>query len=148
MVTIMTVHFHPEAITEELRTLPRWVNWQYRKRKAKLTKVPLDPRTGKEASCDDTATWGTFEQALAALNRGKVDGVGFQLGSPYVGIDLDKCRVPETGVIEPWAQEIIDELNSYTEISPSGQGVHVLAKGSLPAGPRRRGQVEMYSGGR
>ena len=137
-----------DSIPNELKQRTRWVNWQYRKRRGKLTKVPLNPRTGREASCDTPATWGTFHQALATLSPGKLDGIGFQLGPPYVGIDLDKCRAPETGVIEPWAQEIIDELNSYTEISPSGQGVHVLAKGSLPAGPRRAGQVEMYSGGR
>jgi len=144
----MTVQFHPEAIPEELRTLPRWVNWQYRMRKGKRTKVPIDPRTGKEASCDDPATWGGFEHALDRLNRGEADGIGFQLSPPRVGIDLDKCRNPETGVIQPWAQEIIQSLNSFTEISPSGKGVHIWTKGTLPKGGRRKGHIEIYNSGR
>lgn len=139
---------HREAIPEELRPLPRWVNWHYREKQGKLTKVPLDPRNGGAASCDDPTTWGTLEQALDRLSRGKVDGIGFQLGAPYVGIDLDKCRVPETGVIEPWAQEIIRTQNSYTEISPSGCGVHIWVSGTLPVGGRRKGRIEMYDAGR
>jgi hypothetical protein len=77
-----------------------------------------------------------------------VDGIGFQLGPPYVGIDLDKCRNAETGVIEPWAEEIIEKLNSYTEISPSGTGIHIWVKGALPKSGRRKGRTEMYASGR
>ncbi len=137
-----------DSIPNELKQRTRWVNWQYRKRRGKLTKVPLNPRTAREASCDDSATWGTLHQALATLSRGKLDGIGFQFGPPYVGIDFDKCRNAETGVIEPWAEGIIEKLNSYTEISPSGTGIHIIAKGGLPPGPRRKGNVEMYSEGR
>jgi primase-polymerase (primpol)-like protein len=58
-------------------------------------------------------------------------GVGFVFSSddPYVGIDLDGCRNPQTGYIEPWALEIVRRLNSYTEISRSGTGLHIIAKG-------------------
>jgi primase-polymerase (primpol)-like protein len=63
-------------------------------------------------------------------------------------VDLDGCLDPETRVIESWAQEIIEELDSYTEISPSGRGIHVLLRGSLPAGRRRKGRIEMYDRGR
>ena len=55
---------------------------------------------------------------------------------------------PATGEIEGWAQEIIEELNSYTEISPSGTGVHILVRGELPAGRNRKGRFEAYDQGR
>jgi hypothetical protein len=64
---------------------------------------------------------------------------------PYVGIDLDKCRNAATGQVEEWARAVIRELNSYTEVSPSGTGVHILVRGELPPGRNRAGRVEMYS---
>jgi len=70
------------------------------------------------------------------------------LGDGLVGIDLDHCRDPETGAIEEWAQTIIDRLRCYAEGSPSGTGVHILCRGELPPGRRRKGHVEMYSEGR
>ena len=61
-----------------------------------------------------------------------------------MGIDLDKCRDPETGKTEAWAKAILNELSSYTELSQSGQGWHAIVKGSLPGGGNRKGRVEMY----
>jgi hypothetical protein len=72
---------------------------------------------------------------MAALKRGYT-GLGFCLTPPYVGVDLDGCRVQ--GAEEPWAAEIIRELDSYSELSPSEKGVHVIAKGILPDGPRQK----------
>jgi hypothetical protein len=63
-------------------------------------------------------------------------------------VDLDKCLDPETREIEGWAQEVIEELDSYTEISPSGTGVHVLVRGTLPPGGNRKGRFEAYDRGR
>jgi len=56
-----------------------------------------------------------------------------------VGIDLDKCRNPETGELEPEAQEIVRRMDSYTEVSPSGTGVHIYVIGTKPEGRCRRG---------
>jgi putative DNA primase/helicase len=68
----------------------------------------------------------------------------FTSGDDLCGVDLDRCRDPETGEIESWAQEIIEELDSYAEISPSWRGVHVLLRGELPPGRRRKNRIEMY----
>ncbi len=135
-------------IPQELKLLNRWVSWRYVKRNGKRTKVPLNPRTDYPASCNDPTTWGTYEETLQRLMRGEADGIGFQLGPPYVGIDLDECRNAEIGSIDPWAENIIRVARSYTEASPGGRGVHTLVKGSLPHGPRRKGRVEMYDGNR
>jgi hypothetical protein len=50
--------------------------------------------------------------------------------------------------LETWAQEIVDRFKSYSEFSPSGEGVHILIRGALPPGRRRVGQIEMYDAGR
>jgi hypothetical protein len=100
------------------------------------------------ASSTDPATWSAFETAQAAVADGKADGFGFVLGGGYAGVDLDACRDPETGVMTVEAQAFIDGLSSYTEISPSGSGVHILLRGGLLPGGRRQGHVEIYADGR
>lgn len=104
----------------ELRSLPRWV--------ARKGKIPIDPNTGKQAKANDSNTWGTYDAALRAAKR--TDGIGFELGDGIVGVDLDTVRDPATGELAPDARAIIDLLDSYTELSPSGYGVHILIKAS------------------
>jgi len=135
-------------IPQELKVLSQWVNWRYVQRNARTTKVPINPRNGNNASCDDRSTWSDFDVALQTLQEGDAAGVGFQITPPHVGIDLDKCRNAETGQIEQWALDIISAVNSYTELSPSQTGVHIMAEGELPTGGRRKGPVEMYDGKR
>ena len=105
--------------------------------------MPCSARTGRNASCNDPTTWATFEEAIAALAEG-YDGIGFQLTPPVVGVDLDGCRDPETGFIDDGARAIVEQLHSYTEVSPSGRGVHILVTGTLPPGRRRTKGVELY----
>lgn len=136
----------PDCIPEELRARPQWTSWRLEERKGEETKVPYTPRTGRRASSTDLMTWSTFEKVLEAYESGKrYDGIGFFFCSadPYVGVDLDGCVDPETGEIAPWAAQIIDALDSYTELSPSGKGVHIIARGEIPASGRR-GPVEVY----
>ena len=133
-----------ENIPQDLRDRPAWVTWRAEHQGKRMVKPPYDPRTGRMASCSDPATWASFAEALAAVENGSYEGVGFQLGPPFVGIDLDDCRDPETGVIDAVAIAIIDDFNSYTEVSPSGRGVHVLVIGILPPGRRRTNGVELY----
>lgn len=103
------------AIPAELKALSRWVNWRRIFHDGKSTKIPVSPTTGSMASSTDATTWGTYQQALAFLKRGKADGIGFVLGPPFSGIDLDGCRDPKTGVIEPWAHQIIQQLFASAE---------------------------------
>ena len=63
----------------------------------------------------------------------------------YAGVDLDKCRDPQTGVTEQWAIQIIKELGSYTELSQSKTGWHIIVKNAaLPVDGGRKKRVEMY----
>lgn len=136
----------PDMIPAELRERDQWVVWKYVERGpgTKPTKVPFNARTGAHADTTAPATWSTFDEAVTAAPR--YDGLGFVFteADPYFGVDLDGCRNPDTGDIEPWAQAIVDDVTSYTEVTPSGRGLHVIAIGKLPAGGRRKGKVEIY----
>lgn len=140
----------PDMIPRALKERRQWIAWRPGKRGGKWTKIPVDARTGNEASSTDPNTWATFEDALAYYQTGKADGIGyvFSEDDPYVGIDLDKCCDPKTGAVESWAKEVIDRLGSYTELSPSGKGIHIIVEGKLPPGRRRKGPIEMYEQGR
>lgn len=134
-----------------LKGAAQWVCWRVERRDGKPTKVPLDPETGEYASVADPATWRDFATALTQYQRvADVAGVGFVFceEGPFAGVDLDDCRDPETGAVDEWAVEIVRQLASYTEVSPSGTGLHVIVKGRVPAGGNRRGNLEMYDGDR
>ncbi len=141
------------GIPPELRALPRWVAWRIVPPKepgGKFGKQPINPRSGQLASSTDPATWGTFDESIACVRDRRLAGIGFvfTLEDGVVGTDLDHCRDPKTGVIDDWARTVIARLASYTEISPSGTGVHIFARGKLPAGGRKKSNVEMYDSAR
>ncbi len=133
-----------------MRDLRQWLCWHSETREGKPTKVPYSPRTGARASSTDPETWGCYEEALAACEKHGYGGIGFVFTpeDDLCGVDLDGCLDPQTGEMEGWAQEIIDELDSYAEVSPSGTGVHVLVRGTLPPGRNRKGRFEAYDRGR
>lgn len=115
-----------------------------------MTKVPLDPESGSYASTADPATWTAFETAVDHRDSLDADGIGFVFteADAYIGVDLDDCRDPDTGYADAWAAEIIARLDSYTEVSPSGTGYHVIARGTLPGDRSRHGAIEMYEANR
>jgi DNA-binding transcriptional ArsR family regulator len=135
-----------DSIPVELRTLPNWVCWRWAMRDGKYTKPPVDPHTGGDGSSTNPATWTTFEHACEYRVKAKLPGVGVVVRREdrITGVDLDKCLDPETGIIERWAHEIVNALDSYTEITPSGKGLRVYVRGNLPGRRRRKGQIELY----
>jgi putative DNA primase/helicase len=139
----------PENLPSTLTALPRWVSWRFQPDGAKFRKVPKDCKTGRNARVTDPACWSPFDLAEAKLGlrkRDRPDGLGFVFVAEdgLAGVDLDRCRDPETGVIEPWARTIVRRLDTYTEVSPSGTGVKFVLRGALPPHGRRSGRVEMY----
>jgi putative DNA primase/helicase len=140
-----------QGIPKELRQIPNWVNWQlvFKEGATKpWTKVPKNPLTGGNAATDAPSTWTTFEAALAASPRHAGIGFVFTEENGLVGVDLDHCRDPKTGAIEVWARRIVNQLESYTEVTPSGTGLHIIVRGEIPEGRRKWGNIEMYSSGR
>jgi primase-polymerase (primpol)-like protein len=131
-----------------LTTRDQWLCWRAEKRDGKQTKIPVDPTTGEFASTTDSDTWSDFETARDRVTSSSADtdGLGFVFtqDDSIVGVDLDDCRIPETGKTREWATDIIDCLDSFTEISPSGTGYHVLVEGTLPEGRNRKDDIELY----
>lgn len=142
-----------EAIPEELKELNQWCCFKFQQRGEKLTKIPIDANTGKAGKSNDDSTWADFETALAAIDAYQLDGLGFYFKEPYFGIDLDGVR-PDIDRFhkdehdDNVVSEFVDMMCSYAEISPSGNGIHIIVKGDLPKGGRRKGNVEMYDTGR
>ncbi len=128
-----------ENIPEGMRRRTQWV--------VHKEKVPYIAGGVGRASSTDSLTWRTFEEAVQALKAspGRYDGIGFVFssGDPFAGVDLDKCRDPETGELEEWAARIVHDLDGYAEASPSGTGVHIIIRGKAPN--KKRGKVEAYS---
>jgi putative DNA primase/helicase len=132
----------PREVWESTRA----VIWKYEQRAGRRTKVPYQPGCPtRRAAVDEPATWGPFAEAVAVVAAGRADGAGIVLGDGLSGGDLDHCRDPVSGALDLGALEIVRTLDSYTEISPSGTGVHVLVHGALPAGRRRCAGIELYS---
>ena len=131
-----------ETIPGELKARPQWVVW--RTVGDKPDKVPYSVRSSRRASSTDLLTWSTFQDALKAYENGDYAGLGFVFSSadPYTGIDLDNC-VDENGEIAGWALEIVRYFDSYTELSATGTGLHIIVRGEVPN--RRKGDVEVYS---
>jgi len=134
-----------------LRERRQWVAWKYIERDGKQTKAPVNPHSGGLADSTDSSTWGTFQQATDACRQdGGLAGVGFVFTAddPYCGVDLDDCLDAQTGEAKGWAADVIDQLDSYTETSPSGSGVKIFLEASKPGRRCRKayydGEVEIY----
>lgn len=137
-----------ENIPDELKATPQWVIWRAvpkPNQPGKFDKVPYDPHSGTKASVSDADTWVPFSLVTAEERIGFV----FTADDPFVGIDLDGARNPQTGEIAAWALDVIRRFPGwYWEASPSGTGVHGIGKGKLPPGGRKRDKIEVYEAGR
>jgi hypothetical protein len=133
-----------------LRHIPQWVAWDYCPKDGKWTKPPFNPRTGRHASVSDRATWGTFDAALAGMEKYGFVGVGVALDEniAIVGIDLDRC-IMDAGSFSDLAAEIIGYGETYAEISPSGAGIRLFARGKIDRALKDDASgVEVYGSGR
>jgi hypothetical protein len=132
------------VIPGEMRERHHWVLWRIEGEGDNETKVPYQ-LNGKRASTKHPKTWSSFDEVVAAYNAGGFDGIGFVFtkDDAYSGIDLDHCRNPGTGEIDPWALEIIHDIGSYTEISFSGTGFHIIARATVPENRKVNG-IEIY----
>lgn len=147
-----------EIIPQELKDLPNWICWkavQDERSHNGIRKIPINPMTGNAASSTDPNTWTDFETAVKASKAFSGLGFCFQ-NSGYFGVDLDDMPQDledfKNGGANNITSEFVNTLQSYTELSQSGTGIHIICKGKLPKGGRRRkhpyGGFEMYDTGR
>lgn len=121
-----------ERVPQELKGLKNWVCWT-------SDKLPKNPYTGGNAQSNNPETWADFQTACKAVDKYHFNGIGFMFAPPYFGVDMDDC-VENQDLID----EFVSSLESYTEWSTSGTGIHIICKGKLPEGARRKGKIEMY----
>jgi len=129
-----------------LKIIPRWFCWRYSacgNAAGHFGKIPYNIAERK-ADYTNPSEWLPFEAVTLQYSRGHYDGIGLVLTEGLCGLDEDHC-VNEDGSLDEEAARHIRLLNSYSEFSVSGEGVHCLAFGRLPDGPRRRGNHELYS---
>lgn len=143
-----------ELIPDELRTLKNWVCWKAvpdPKAHSGISKIPINPLTYKPAQSNNPDTWSDFDTAVRV--SADFAGIGFMFsGSGYFGVDLDDMQDDMkaflAGDTDNTIAEFVLALQSYTELSNSGNGIHIICKGKLPEGGRRKGKIEMYDSGR
>ena len=149
----------PATIQADLGNLPAvfwpyqdlriWTTWSWVLVNDRWTKPPFQPN-GMHAKSQGPETWCTYADALDAVKAGRADGIGIMLHgmkSLEIAIDIDHCRDRNTGQIASWAQEIIDEATSYTEVTPSGTGVRIIGQGDIGGIHRRFNKVDGSDGG-
>ncbi len=142
-----------DNIPRDLQAMDRWVLWKNVPRiksggKKVWAKMPLSAKGGAGSSTD-SATWVSFGAAVDEYLLGDYDGIGIMLGGSLHGIDLDNCRDPVTGVLSDLAQETLDRVEGYAEVSPSGTGLKIFTQTNLDSSrTKKEAGVELYKDGR
>lgn len=134
-----------QRIPKDLRFYRQWIVWKLEDNDGtKPTKVPYSPAHTGKASVTLPVSWGTFDEAMAAFERGGYTGIGFVLteDDPFTFIDFDNTEGDEE--LLAWHISVEDTMNSYSEWSPSGTGIHTIVKGRVARG-RRKSKLEVYS---
>ena len=143
-----------ETIPVELKRYPQWVCWRYVDRgpDRKPDKRPINPHNLHNAGVSWPNTWSNFEHTYMVYLMYRtqmapvgIAGIGFVLTAddPFVGLDLDACL--DQGQLLSWAQPLIEQVPSYTEVSPSGTGLRVLVTSPDFQQNGRRDDLEIYS---
>jgi len=128
-----------DGIPQALKENDRWGLFEapWVEKRKKFDKIPIKPvcewgnTDVKNLRTTIPDEWMTFDEASGGWLRDLGKGLGYLMTGPHgvIGYDLDGCV--KDGVIEPWARDIADTLDSYTELSISGNGLHIFCRGQL-----------------
>jgi Protein of unknown function (DUF3987) len=131
----------PPTALASLCLKPNWVTWRWQRGKGDTwTKPPCRvDNPAVHAANNDPSSWGSRSDAVKAVTAGKAHGIGFCLmGTNVAAIDIDKCRDPETGAVDDWAQKLLDAApDTYIETTVSGTGLRIIGTASGPETHRR-----------
>ena len=113
-------------LPQKLREQGLFCLWRYEQQGERRTKMPYNPNFPQErAKSNDQTTFSPIGKATAAAEQGRFDGIGIGIFGSLAGIDIDHC-IDDAGKLSPMAQDIVQTMNAYTEISPSGTGLRIL----------------------
>lgn len=145
----ITSNVHVSEPPDELKYM-KWCAWEWywSGEKQKWTKPPIDPWTKEWLRTSEPDSWSSYEDVKHLGKKGYLP----TRDDLICVIDLDGCRDPETGEIAAWAWKIIKSICSYTEVSPSGTGVHIIVYAIKPEDAKSRfnlegHKVEVYDSG-
>ena len=112
-----------EITIEDLKQKKIWLLWKHRPGKnGKMTKVPFSAYGGATGTDDKHKdTLATYDEAYDAFQKCGASGIGFKVPEDMYFLDIDHKEMTD-----PLLQKLLDRHNSYTEFSPSGQGIHIL----------------------
>jgi len=145
---------HVNITVNQIKNIPceldkhnQWFSWK--RGRGKNDKRPYNSKNMQPGSISNPADYSSRGQATLTVSQGKADGIGFVFTAddPYTFIDLDNC-IDDQGRVNAYAQKLIDRFASYTEISQSGKGIHILVEGTKPGPRSKSGQIEMHDHGK
>jgi uncharacterized protein YeeX (DUF496 family) len=151
-----------DNVPEELRAIDRWLCWSFvpsAPGHSKLRKVPRSPRTGRSEGWQHTEAWSDFETAKRGISPTVGVGLHFSPDDDLICLDVDHCFNSETDdgwLPDPWLSgliNLVDGANTYMERSPSGRGLHIWLRATMPAGWTKQAitfrdrKIEIYSAG-
>ena len=132
-------------LPEEMKNLKRFVGWKKEELEGKVAKLPFSLIDGQGKDWNKADKWLNFKDA-----KDKKSPLGFVLveEDKIVCIDLDRAIID--GKLSPRAEDIVKAFaGTYMEISQSGQGLHIFAKGSLDNNLNLSAKgIEMYKNNR
>lgn len=112
-----------DNLPQSLKSTGKFCCWKYEKRSGKTTKVPYSPLTGRRAKSNNSNTFCDYSAAVERVYG--YDGLGLGIFGGLSAIDIDNC-VNTDGSLSPLATDVIQLIDSYTELSPSGKGIRIL----------------------
>jgi len=121
----------------DLKYCRQWLVWMYLSVKnGESKKRAVSPTTlrVKGFSWNDPDNWISYDEAIQIKKRGIVAGIGFvpTEDDPYAFLDFDHVIDLDTGeLLKPWVFDLIQELGSYTEKSPSDAGIRTIIKAKM-----------------
>lgn len=162
-----------QGMPQAMRDRPQWLLWKLvdKPGASKPAKVPFyvsgqlrgwpngKPRDGKPTDAQpqveqghdlDRAALVPLADALRAFSRSPAwAGVGFAFlpGDGLVGVDIDGAIDPATGEVSELCAKLVEMCNSYTELSPSGKGVHIILAGECGKFKSDAIGLEVYAAG-
>lgn len=143
---IHTEKHYPTSLLSERR----WGLWKLEEVEGRITKVPYSGLYTGKASSTNPKTWCTFEEAVKKMisEPGAYKGLALFISPPLVFIDIDHALTD--GDLDERALDILDALpDQYTEISQSGEGLHMIIKGEIPRSFKNsKNGIEIYGGSR